>query len=394
MPADYESTAQALALSPDRTSPSPTPWSRRGDHAGRRLSGARRRRASSSFASAATLPSGPVAAMRRAWRSANQLGLQMVSTFLRLTPLQRLLVVGAGVLGWVVLIVAVMYSHAFFAWLAPHTKSWREHPAGWLVIFLMIFATAFPPIIGYSTANTIAGFVFGFPLGWPIVATACTLGALCAFLASRTVLSTYVDRLIGQDHRFRALGQVLRREGILYLTAIRLCPLPFSLSNGFLATIPTITPFAFTLSTVLSTPKLLVHVFIGSRLAILAEQGDKMTVGDKAINYISILLGSAVGIAVGLVIYRRTMARAAEIAREDAGTRSAEEGEGLFVDADADELLDPEDAAALMSDDDVSLWETHGDDSYHDESDGGAGGYRDDNGLKDNQFQRPRGSVA
>jgi uncharacterized membrane protein YdjX (TVP38/TMEM64 family) len=94
--------------------------------------------------------------------------------------------------------------------------------------------------------------VYGFPLGWPIVASGCTAGALCAFLASRTVLSGYVDRMVGRDHRFVALGQVLRQEGIWYLTAIRFCPLPFSLSNGFLATIPSITPLAFTISTALS----------------------------------------------------------------------------------------------------------------------------------------------
>ncbi|KAI9166970.1 Golgi apparatus membrane protein tvp38 [Paramyrothecium foliicola] len=361
MPADYESTAQALALSPDRTSPSPTPWSR-GQGPNRRLSSARR--GGSSFSGA---PSSPRALLRQVWRSWNQLGQQVVSTFLRLSPIQRALAVAACILGWVILILIILYSHSFFAWLAPYTKSWRQHPAGWLIVFAMVFVTAFPPIMGYSTANTIAGFVYGFPLGWPIVASACTLGALGAFIASRTVLSNYVDRMVGRDHRFRALGQVLRREGILYLTAIRLCPLPFSLSNGFLATIPTISPTAFALSTALSTPKLLVHVFIGSRLALLAEQGDKMTAGDKAINYISIFVGSAVGIITGLIIYRRTMARAAEIAREDAANLAAEDGEAGYEDADAT-MLDPEDAAALMSDDDVSLWETQPD-AYRDEDD-------------------------
>ena len=134
------------------------------------------------------------------------------------------------------------------------------------------------------------------------------------------------------------------------------------------------------------------HVFIGSRLAILAEQGDKMTAGDKAINYISILLGSAVGLIVGLIIYRRTMARAAEIAREEATTLSAEQGESMFIDADAD-LLDPEDAAALMSDDDMSLWETQSD-GYRDESDSGARDSYDDDGRKGNQNQRLQGSSS
>ena len=60
-----------------------------------------------------------------------------------------------------------------------------------------------------------------------------------------------------------------------------------------------------------------------------------MTAGDKAINYISMFIGGAVGLAVGLVIYRRTMARAAELAREeglDSAALSVEEGLGGYED--------------------------------------------------------------
>ncbi|KEY67636.1 hypothetical protein S7711_07833 [Stachybotrys chartarum IBT 7711] len=351
MPADYHSAAQALAVSPSRTSSSPPPWSRRhSESTARRLEGPPRR------ASARTT-------VRRLVAAASALNQQVIGAYMRLSPLQRLAAVVASVVVWTLIILVIVYSHAFFSWLAPVAKTWRENPFGWLVIFGLIFVMSFPPVIGYSTVNTIAGFVYGFPLGWPIIASACVVGSFAAFMASRTVLSSYVDRMVGHDHRFRALGQVLRKEGILYLTAIRLCPLPFSLSNGFLATIPTITPAAFALSTALSTPKLLVHVFVGSRLAILAEKGDEMTAGDKAINWLSMVVGGAIGIGTGLIIYRRTMARAAEIARED-NAAAAEDGDAGYEDSNGP-LLDPEDAAAIMSDDDVSLWEANAG-SYHD----------------------------
>lgn len=123
------------------------------------------------------------------------------------------------------------------------------------------------------------------------------------------------------------------------------------------------------------SPKLLVHVFIGSRLAVLAEEGDSMTAGDKAINYLSMAVGGVVGIAVGLAIYRRTMARAAELQREEAGA-AAEEGDAGYEDTDATTLLDPEDAAAIMSDDDMSLWDANGADSW------GEGYEDDDEGAK------------
>ncbi|KAM0341728.1 hypothetical protein ACHAPU_009861 [Fusarium lateritium] len=370
MPADYNSTAQALALSPDRgSSPSTTrpPWSV--TSSSRRMSNplTNRRRASSNYAAG-----GKLGFVRRIWGSVNLLGEQVLKVYLRLSPAQRVLalagVVAAGVLG----ILAIIYSHVFFKWLEPKAEAWRALPGGWILAFLLVFATSFPPIVGYSTASTIAGFVYGFPWGWPIVASGCTAGALCAFLASRTVLSSYVDRMVGRDHRFVALGQVLRQEGIWYLTAIRFCPLPFSLSNGFLATIPSITPLAFTISTALSSPKLLVHVFIGSRLALLAEKGDKMSAGSKAINYLSMILGGAVGLIVGLIIYRRTMARAEELSRQeglDSAGLAAEEGDAGYADSE-NSMMDPDDAAVLMSDDDISFWERDDvEGSYHDEDD-------------------------
>lgn len=241
MPADYQSTAQALAISPERGS-SPSlqrpPWS--SSSSSRRLSNPLLRTSSkSSF-------------LQRMYASVQLLGEQTIKVYLGLSPLQRLLATLGLATTAVLGILALVFSHRFFAWLATVSEAWRALPAGWLIIFFIVFLTSFPPVIGYSTASTIAGFVYGFPLGWPIVASGCTLGALCAFLASRTVLNSYVDRMVGHDHRFIALGQVLRQEGIWYLTAIRFCPLPFSLSNGFLATIPSITPLAFTLSTALS----------------------------------------------------------------------------------------------------------------------------------------------
>ncbi|KAH7329313.1 hypothetical protein B0I35DRAFT_41999 [Stachybotrys elegans] len=356
MPADYESTAQALAVSPSRSSPT-SPWFRRSNSVtSRRLETMPMRSLSTSGSAMETV--------RRLWVSVNQFGLQVQRTYEKLSPLQKVLAIAVCILGWVVLILMIMYSHSFFSWLAPVAKAWRSNPAGWLIIFVLIFVMSFPPVIGYSTVNTVAGFVYGFPLGWPIIAAAATVGSTAAFIASRTVLSGYVNRMVGHDHRFRALGHVLRQEGVLYLTAIRCCPLPFSLSNGFLATIPTISPMTFALATALSTPKLLVHVWIGSRLALLAEEGDEMSAGDKAINYIGIAIGGIIGFVAGLAIYRRTMARAAQLAEEDAADTAAEEGDGGYEDNDGT-LLDPEDAAAIMSDDDVSLWEQEPE-MYHD----------------------------
>ncbi|KAI1448004.1 hypothetical protein F5Y02DRAFT_330576 [Annulohypoxylon stygium] len=321
---------------------------------------------------------------QRLMRGSISLANNMLKLFYTLTPLQRVLAVLVLIALNVLLILGMVYSHRIFAALGPVAKGWRALPGGWVLVFLMTCLSAFPPMIGYSTCVTIAGFVYGFPGGWPIVAGATVFGSLAAFLTSRTVFSGYVHSLVGADKRFVALGQVLRRDGLLVLAAIRFCPLPFSLSNGFLATISTITPLRFALATAMATPKLFVHVFIGSRLALLAENGDEMGVGDKVVNYLSMLVGSVVGIALSLFIYRRTMARAKELAREEAVEN------GVPIDStDADlnyEDLEEgvlsgnrqrpgeADEAALMDDDDISLWETEGiDGGYRDEDTDGEG---------------------
>lgn len=82
----------------------------------------------------------------------------------------------------------------------------------------------------------------------------------------------------------------------------------------------------FALATALVTPKLLIHIFIGSRLAAIAKSGEKMVsqfltafsskfsnadpeavqdAGTKAINWMSIILGMIIGAGTGWLIYRR-----------------------------------------------------------------------------------------
>ncbi|OAA69476.1 TLG2-vesicle protein of 38 kDa [Cordyceps fumosorosea ARSEF 2679] len=392
------STSTSPSPSPPLTSPRWSSSSRLSPSRQHRLSRGRNRRASTAASGSVPSPSAPTPSSLLSQaaslaRHALDLGLRVLAWYLRLPLLPRLLLALAALAVGLLALAALVYSHALFAWLGgPVADRWRRMPAGWLVNFALVFVTSFPPVVGYATATTIAGFIWGFPGGWPVAAAAATTGSLAAFVASRTVLGGFVGRLVGRDPRFLALAQVMRKEGLLYLTAVRFCPLPFSLSNGFLATIPSITPAAFTISTALSSVKLLVHVFIGSRLAILFEKGDEMSTRDKVINWTAMGLSGVVGLAVGYVIYRRTMERAAEIAREQtegaAGTDDEDAAErgyaaGGYVDSET-ALLDPEDAAAIMSDDDLSLWETNGA-TYSDEESGGSGsdGARPkSNGLK------------
>lgn len=372
---------------PSSTAPPSVPWARGTGQpaASRRLSTPYSRHGSHASACPTDLRGQITALGTASFKTARNLYRRSAAAYAALSPTQQFLVLSASVLLLALTVTLLVFSQKIFTLLGPVAVSWRALPAGWLIIWVLTFLVAFPPLVGYSTACTVAGFVYGFPLGWPIVATATVAGSAAAFVASRTVLSAYVDRLVGADRRFVALGQVLRHDGLGVLALVRFCPLPYSLSNGFLATVPSVRTASFALATALASPKLLVHVFIGSRLALLAEKGDEMGFGDKLVNYLSMGVGGLVGAGVGYFIYRRTMARAAELAREEAEAgRPFEEGRGRVDYADEDgaggedaRLMDPNDAAALMvDDDDISLWDQ--DDGGFEEDGRTDGRYRDE----------------
>ena len=152
---------------------------------------------------------------------------------------------------------------------------------------------------------------------WIVAASATVVGSTLSFLACRTILRRTVERLTATDTRFAALTQVIKHDGLKLLIMIRLCPLPYSLSNGAIATIPTVSWMAFALATAAASPKLLLPIYVGGKLADIAENGGKMDMMTKAISYISIIAGSAAGIGIGWVVYRQTQARARELEIEE-----------------------------------------------------------------------------
>ncbi|TVY30385.1 Golgi apparatus membrane protein [Lachnellula hyalina] len=373
MPADYSSTAKALAL-PISPLPSPSPETTRPPWSRRISSSTRRANTNSPYSQRSTPPS---SLKDQILASAYKVQRQLLKTFQSLSIPQRIAAIIALLISLVFGILFLVYSERIFGFLAPAAKKWHSVTGGWIILWLMTFSCAFPPLIGYSTSVTIAGFVYGFPNGWFIVASATIVGSLASFMASRTVLSSYVHRLVGQDKRFEALALTLKHDGLKILCMIRFCPLPYSLSNAAMSTFPTVNPLSFALATAISSPKLLIHVFIGSRLAVIAEsEGGKMDAGTKAINYISIIVGGVLGVAVGWIIYQKTIARARELEIEELedGQRAGDVVVGREY-SDSAEAGDA-DAAALMNDDDISLWDN--DEGVFEDQETGETGYRDE----------------
>ncbi|KAF1975198.1 golgi apparatus membrane protein-like protein tvp38 [Bimuria novae-zelandiae CBS 107.79] len=359
MPVEEDYNAQALALALDDDEPperGPSPiWTRRSH------SNSFRQNRPHSSSSAR-----PQTGMRQLVDNYNKLSRKYMTWYDKLSVLKKILFSLAGITIFVLSILFLIYNERIFHALRPAAEKWRNITAGWLILWALIFVVSFPPLIGYSSLMTIAGFVYGFPNGWFIAATATVAGSTASFLASRSLLKSMVHRLVANDKRFAALALTLKYDGLKLLIMIRLCPLPYSLCNGAIATFPTVSALSYALATAIVSPKLMLHIFIGAQLAQIAD-GDKMDAKSKALSYVSIAIGGIAGAVTGWFMYKKTKERAAQLeAEERAGIRrmSIEDLEREYVD----------DPAALEAaetlredDDDISLRSGWGDE-YHDDA--------------------------
>jgi len=105
-----------------------------------------------------------------------------------------------------------------------------------------------------------------------------------------------------------------------------------------------------------------------------------MDASTKAINYASIIIGGVIGVAVGYIIYQRTIARAKELEIEELEAARGEGGERVegYFDGVPTE-------AAGMDEDDISLWDN--------EEGASPGGYTDDFTDEEDPFAKGDGDL-
>lgn len=146
--ADYDARQLALPLDDEATGDSPI-WSRR----------------SHSFARNSSHSSRPPSLRRRLVDTYGKLNRRVSEQYNNLSPLHKVLFIVGGLAAFVLGVLFLVYNERIFASLQPVAKKWRDIPAGWLILWALIFVVSFPPLIGYSSLLTIAGFVYGFPNG-------------------------------------------------------------------------------------------------------------------------------------------------------------------------------------------------------------------------------------
>ena len=165
--------------------------------------------------------------------------------------------VGLGIAAILLIIVFATHKNDVINILTTF-KSWLNyHPAGPVLVFILICITAVPPAPGYSTLVIFTGFVYGMK-GWFLAASAAVFGACTVFTVTRKFKIGFT-----MDRNWLTIAKVIEKKGLWFVLLLRLAPSPFNLSNVIFA-VTKVKFSIFATATALSTIKLLMHVYLGN----------------------------------------------------------------------------------------------------------------------------------
>ncbi|KAF9904258.1 hypothetical protein EC991_002916 [Linnemannia zychae] len=181
-------------------------------------------------------------------------------------------------------------------------------PLGPLVIMFCLFATSFPPMIGYSSIVTMSGYVYGFVYGFLYAFMGAMAGAIVCFYFCRRWFKAQVRKLMAKNKSLKGVVRTVEKRGFRLLVLIRLAPYPYNVMNAILSAthIPLST---FTAATAMSLIKLTLHVYIGSTLSTLTggdgddKDPNKDANNGKRVKVFLMVTGVILGVGVGAYVW-------------------------------------------------------------------------------------------
>jgi uncharacterized membrane protein YdjX (TVP38/TMEM64 family) len=161
--------------------------------------------------------------------------------------------------------------------------------------YIIVAGFALP---GAAVMTLMGGFLFGMPYGWLFSVTGATGGAVVAFLLSRYLLGSLIQRKYPQ--KLARFNGEMKKNGSMYLLTLRFIPLfPFFLINVF-AGLTSVSFMTFLWTTLAGiAPGGLVFAYAGRRLGSLSSVSDIFS-GEMLLAFC--LLGA---LALAPVAYRK-----------------------------------------------------------------------------------------
>lgn len=198
---------------------------------------------------------------------------------------------------------------------------------GMVLMFLIIFIVAFPPIIGFNLVAVFCGMVYGMK-GWPLLAMAVVAGCTAAFALFKYSLQDKALALVQSNDKFELFAEALSDKDATHfqnlgvLTLLRLSPLPYSLSNGAMAAVPGVSVGDFAISTALGTFKYSLQLFVGTQLKAMGTSD--RSGGARILDFLSIVAAVGCFSTALYIIIQKMKAKMEQRTRQRAAQASAE----------------------------------------------------------------------
>lgn len=170
--------------------------------------------------------------------------------------------------------------------------------------FILGYIVAAVALVPASLLTIAAGAIFGIAKGTALVFVAATLGASAAFLVSRYLARSAVERRLAGNERFAAIDRAIGRDGRKIVFLLRLSPVfPFNLLNYALG-LTTVRFRDYLLASIGMIPATLLYVYYGKILGDVARVASGTPLPRGPEYYVLLGLGLAATIAVTAVITR------------------------------------------------------------------------------------------
>lgn len=166
------------------------------------------------------------------------------------------------------LVVALVVLLRFLSvgdWLAQLQESIKGLGAFAPIGYLLLYVATTVLLIPGSVLTIGAAGIFSFWKALAVVLVGANVGALCAFLLTRTFLRDRVALWAAGNPKFAALDRAIGREGFKMVSLVRLSPVfPFTLLNYFLG-LTTVRISSYVLANLIGMlPGTFLYVYIGA----------------------------------------------------------------------------------------------------------------------------------
>lgn len=124
-----------------------------------------------------------------------------------------------------------VFLDSIISWLSA-SQDYFQH-LGWLglLLFAAVMCAVQLTLAPLSPLAMTAGLIFGLGRGLIAVVIGTAAGVAVNFLIARYVARGYVAKRFGRSEKFRVIDAAIGREGWKIVALLRLCPIPFGLSN-------------------------------------------------------------------------------------------------------------------------------------------------------------------